>query len=141
MQLLERGLNIETLLMVTADTKPKILHLKPQHYLLLSKQDIPLVSSKQDFSSVECIVVHGSSDLDTPDKQKLNTIFPNLQTHTFLEGEYYECYEPRASIPRENQKNVTFERRDSNSSTTSSTSSVASKSSSSDDFLSADSSN
>ena len=140
-QLLERGLNIETLLMVTADTKPKILHLKPHHYLLLSTQDIPLLSSQKEFDSVECIVVHGTSDLDTPDKEKLNAIFPNLKTHTFLEGEYYECYEPRGSISQENQKNVTFERRDSNSSTASSTSSVSSKSSDSDDFLSADSSN
>ena len=84
LQLLERGLNIETLLMVTADTKPKILHLKPHHYLLLANQDIPLLSSQKEYCSVECIVVHGTSDLDTPNKEKLNAIFPNLLLYNFF---------------------------------------------------------
>ena len=141
MQLLQRGLNIETLLMVTADTKPKVLHLKPEHYVLLSTQDIPLISSKKDFSSVECVVVHGRSDLSKPvDKERLNTIFPNLQTHTFLEGEYYECYEPKSSVPQDQQKHVNFERRDSNVSSTSSSSVSSNKSSSNDDYLSVNSS-
>ena len=122
--------------MVTADTKPKILHLKPEHYNLLSQQTIPLISSKDDFSSVECIVVHGKSDLAPVNKENLCTLFPNLNTHIFLEDEYYECYKPKA---QDTQRRVKFDRQESKSSTSSYNSS-SHKSSSSDDFLSVDSS-
>lgn len=137
-QVLGSGLNIETLLMAIADAKPKTLHLKPEHYLLLSIQTIPLISSKDDFSSVECIKVHGNSNIPSVDKEKLNAIFPNLQTHTFLEGEYYEYYESKMYVPLEKQETLNLNRRDSKTSTTSSSSS--SSKSSNEDFHSVNSS-
>ena len=109
--------------MTIAEVKPKTLHLKPEHYLLLSMQSIPLISSKDDFSSVKCIVVHGNSDLLPPvDKENLNTIFPNLQTHTFLEGEYYEYYESKINVSLEKKQALDLSRRGSDTSTTTSSS-------------------
>merc|ERR1712150_334990 len=120
-QLLQRSLSVETLLMVTADTRPKVLHLKLEHYLLLSTHNVPSDFGAIEFSSVECIIVHGSCALQQIDKEKLNVMFPNLQSHTFLEGEYFESYDSKAS---------TY----SDSSTVSRKSSTSS-SSSNDDFL------
>merc|ERR1719347_319779 len=53
-QLLQRSLSIETLLMVMSDTQPKVLHLKPEHYQLLSDHNIAFNSGgNRDFSCVE----------------------------------------------------------------------------------------
>ena len=132
--------------MITADTRPKVLHLKPEHYRLLSTYKVPSDLGNNGFSSVECIIVHGSCNLLPIDKEKLNAIFPSLQTHTFLEGDYYEGYEPKVIKSSDNQRHVNFKRCDSKASTNSDTSKVSTKSSTSsnssnDDFLSIDSSN
>ena len=64
--------------MVTADVKPTTLHLKPEHYKLLANQKMPIVSSKDELSSVVSIIVHGSCDLPPAEKEKLNNMFPNM---------------------------------------------------------------
>ena len=146
--MLQRSLSIETLLMVTADTKPKVLHLKPEHYHLLSSHKLGSDSiDKHEFSSVECIIIHGSYKLPPANKEKLNAIFPNLQTHTFLEGEYFETYESKTRKNSDKQRHVNFKRSDSKFSSNSDastesrrSSTSSSSSSSSDDFLSVDSS-
>ena len=129
--------------MVISDTQPKVLHLKPEHYQALSEHNIPLNSGEnRGFSSVECIIVHGNCNLPPVNKERLDTMFPNLQAHTFLEGEYYEVYESKPHKNSDKQRHVNFQRRDSNSSTSSdaSTTSSGSSSSSNDEFLSVDSS-
>ena len=129
--------------MVISDTQPKVLHLKPEHYQALSEHNIPLNSGEnRGFSSVECIIVHGNCNLPPVNKERLDTMFPNLQAHTFLEGEYYEVYESKPHKNSDKQRHVNFQRRDSNSSTSSdaSTTSSGSNSSSNDEFLSVDSS-
>ena len=129
--------------MVISDTQPKVLHLKPEHYQALSEHNIPLNSGEnRGFSSVECIIVHGNCNLPPVNKERLDTMFPNLQTHTFLESEYYEVYESKPHKNSDKQRHVNFKRRDSNSSTSSdaSTTSSGSSSSSNDEFLSVDSS-
>ena len=92
-QLIESANIIKTLLMLIADTKPKVLHLKPKHYQLLCNHGIQLNYSKEYFTSVECIVVHGNSNLPKDHKQKSYTLFPNLNTYRFLDNEYYEANE------------------------------------------------
>ena len=133
--------------MVISDTQPKVLHLKPEHYQVLSEHNIPSNSGENRcFSSVECIIVHGNCNLPPVNKERLDTMFPNLQAHTFLEGEYYEVYESKPHNNSDKQRHVNFKRRDSNSSsssdasTTSRKSSYSSSSSSNDEFLSVDSS-
>ena len=134
--------------MVIADTRPKVLHLKPEHYQLLSNHNIQSNSvGKDELGSVECIIVHGSCNLPPINKERLNTIFPNLQTHTFLEGEYYEVYESKPHKTSDKKKHVNFKRNDSKSSTNSDSSTSSRKSSTSsssgssnDEFLSVDSS-
>ena len=125
-QVLENGLNIEVLLMTIADTKPKTLHLKPEHHVLLSTQSIPSNFSHNDFASVECIVVHGDINLATVDKERLNSIFPHLQTHTVLTGEYYEYFKSNETIVLEKDQLTELNRRDSRASITSSSSSSSS---------------
>ena len=124
--------------MVTADVKPTTLHLKPEHYKLLANHKMPIVSSKDELSSVVSIIVHGSCDLPPAEKEKLNNMFPNLQHHTFLEGEYYEYHEPSKTASQATPRRVNFERQ--MSSSLSSISRTSSESSSNDDFLSVNSS-
>lgn len=124
--------------MVTADVKPSTLHLKPEHYKLLATHKMPIVSSKDELSSVISIVVHGSCDLPPAEKQKLNDMFPNLQHHTFLKGEYYEYHVPSRTASQATPRRVNFERQISSS--LSSISRTSSESSSNDDFLSVKSS-
>ena len=124
--------------MVTADVKPSTLHLKPEHYKLLATHKMPIVSSKDELSSVISIVVHGSCDLPPAEKQKLNDMFPNLQHHTFLKGEYYEYHVPPRTASQATPRRVNFERQISSS--LSSISRTSSESSSNDDFLSVKSS-
>ena len=124
--------------MVVADVKPTTLHLKPEHYKLLAIHKMPIVSSKDELSSVISIVVHGSCDLPPAEKEKLNDMFPNLQHHTFLEGEYYEYHEPSKTASQATPRRVNFERQISSS--LSSKSRTSSESSSNDDFLSVKSS-
>ena len=117
--------------MVTADVKPTTLHLKPEHYKLLANHKMPIVSSKDELSSVVSIIVHGSCDLPPAEKEKLSNMFPNLQHHKFLEGEYYEYHEPSKTASQATPRRVNFERQISRTS---------SESSSNDDFLSVKSS-
>ena len=124
--------------MITADVKPATLHLKPEHYKLLATHKMPKVSSKDELSSVISIVVYGSCDLPPAEKEKLNDMFPNLQHHTFLEGEYYEYHEPSKTASQATPRRVNFERQ--MSSSLSSISRTSSESSSNDDFLSVNSS-
>ena len=124
--------------MVVADVKPTTLHLKPEHYKLLAIHKIPVNSSKDELSSVVSIIVHGSCDLPPAEKEKLNDMFPNLQHHTFLEGEYYEYHEPSKTASQVTPRRVNFERQ--MSSSLSSISRTSSESSSNDDFLSVNSS-
>ena len=146
--MLQRSLSIETLLMVISDTQPKVLHLKPEHYQLLSDHNIAFNSGgNKDFSSVECIIVHVNCNLPAINKERLDAMFPNLQAHTFLEGEYYEVYESKSHKNSDKQRHVNFIRRDSDSSTSSDASTTSRKSScssssssSNDEFLSVDSS-
>ena len=134
--------------MVISDTRPKVLHLKPEHYQVLSAHNIPSNSGgNRDFSSVECIIVHGMCSLPPINKERLDAMFPNLQAHTFLEGEYYEVYESKPHKNSNKQRHVNFKRRDSNSSNSSDASTRSRKSScssnsssSNDEFLSVDSS-
>ena len=133
---MERGLDNETLLTFIADSKPRVLHLKPLHYELLCTQDIPQDSSpKDDFATVEDLVVYGNSTLRPVNKEKMNAIFPNLTNYLFLEEEYVDIDISMFS----NVSNESLDRRGSNSSS-SSNSSVSSSEENEDDFVSAESS-
>ena len=126
----------ETLLTFIAGSKPKVLHLKPLHYELLCTQDIPQDSSpKDDFATVEDLVVHGNSTMRPVNKEKMNFIFPNLKNYLFLEEEYDDIDISMFS----NVSNESLNRRDSNSSS-SSNSSVSSNEENEDEFVSAESS-
>ena len=119
-----------------AGSKPKVLHLKPLHYELLCTQDIPQDSSpKDDFVTVEDLVVHGNSTIRPVNKEKMTSIFPNLKNYLFLEEEYDDIDISMFS----NVSNESLNRRDSNSSS-SSNSSVSSDKENDDDFVSAESS-
>ena len=84
-------MDIETLLTFIAGSKPKVLHLKPRHYELLCTQDLPPDSAPEvDFATVEDIVIHGNSEMRPVNKEKMNSIFPNLKNYLFLEEEYFE---------------------------------------------------
>ena len=136
LKLLEPGLDNETLLTFIAGSKPKLLHLKPVHYELLCTQDLPHESSpKDDFASVESMVVHGNSSMRPVNKQKMNAIFPNLTNYLFMEEDYYDNdFSITNNDPKEN-----LNRRDSENSTTSG-SSISSEEAKDDDFASFDSS-
>ena len=129
----------ETLLTFIAGSKPKVLHLKPLHYELLCTQDIPQDSSpKDDFATVKDLVVHGNSAMRPVNKEKMNSIFPNLTNYSFLEEEYDDIDISMFN----NVSNESLNRRGSNSSTSSSSSnsSVSSNEENEDDFVSAESS-
>ena len=126
----------ETLLTFIAGSKPKVLHLKPLHYELLCTQDIPQDSSpKDDFVTVEDLVVHGNSTMRPVNKEKMNSIFPNLANYLFLEEEYDDIDISMFN----NVSNESLNRRGSSSSS-SSNSSVSSNEENEDDFVSAESS-
>ena len=119
-----------------AGSKPKVLHLKPRHYELLCTQDLPPDSAPEvDFATIEDIVIHGNSEMRPVNKEKMNSIFPNLTNYLFLEEEYFE---PDCSILN-NITNESLNDHDSNTSSSSS-SSGPSDDENDADFVSADSS-
>ena len=133
---MERGLDNETLLTFIADSKPRVLHLKPLHYELLCTQDIPHDSSpNDDFATVEDIVVYGNSTMRPVNKEKMNSIFPNLINYLFLEEEYEDV----DSSIFNNVSNESLNSRGSDSSS-SSDSSNSSDEEKEDNFVSAESS-